>query len=224
MHRRLLVRAVGSALVLAFLASVGSGHANQLAQGLGQANAPASGSAPEAGTFIVTLAERAVTGLARTDVTDAERDRRFRELFREGFDVPAIARFVLGRYWRAASEAERSEYMKLFEELIVQTYSSRFTGYAGESVRIINTRAGSDGEITVVSELARPSGAPVRVDWRVFRTSAGFKIYDVAVEGVSMSVTQRDDFAGLIQSNGGRVENLLTALREKVAQQSQAKP
>lgn len=224
MHRRSLVRAIGSALVVVSLALAGSAHANQLAQGLGQANAPATGTAPEAANFIVKLAERAVTGLARTDVTYAERDRRFRELLDEGFDVPAIARFVLGRYWRTATEAERVEYMKLFEELIVQMYSSRFIGYAGESVRVISTRAGSDGEVTVVSELARPSGAPIRIDWRVFRTGAGFKIYDVVVEGVSMSVTQRDDFSGLIQSSGGRVENLLAALREKVAQQSQAKP
>jgi phospholipid transport system substrate-binding protein len=192
-----------------------SAERTRLAQSTGQASLP-PGAQPEASRFILDLAEKAITGLTRSDVSASERDQRFRELFHEGFDVPAIARFALGRHWRTASEAERAEYIKLFEELIIQTYSHRFTGYAGETLRVAGTRKGGEGEVVVTTELVRLQGPPVKVDWRVFRVGSEFKIYDIVVEGVSMSITQRDEFAALIQRQGGRVEGLLTALREKV--------
>ena len=112
----------------------------------GQASAPANGGNSQAGEFILKLAERAVTGLTKPGVTAEERDQRFRDLFHEGFDVPAIARFALGRYWRTANEDERREYLKLFEDLIVQTYAHRFTSYSGERLRVVTTRTASDGE------------------------------------------------------------------------------
>jgi len=184
----------------------------------GQASAPANGSNAEAGAFILKLAERVVTGLTKPGVTAEERDRRFRDLFHEGFDVPAIARFALGRYWRTANEEERREYLKLFEELIVQTYAHRFTGYSGERLRVVTTRAASDGESVVTTEVIRDAGAPIKVDWRVFKKDGSYKIYDIVVEGVSMSITQRDDFAALIQRQGGKVAGLNAALRDKIAQ------
>ena len=61
----------------------------------GQASAPANAGNSQAGEFILKLAERAVTGLTKPGVTAEERDQRFRDLFHEGFDVPAIARFAL---------------------------------------------------------------------------------------------------------------------------------
>ena len=184
----------------------------------GQASAPANGGNSQAGEFILKLAERAVTGLTKPGVTAEERDQRFRDLFHEGFDVPAIARFALGRYWRMANEEERREYLKLFEELIVQTYAHRFTSYSGERLRVVTTRAASDGEHVVTTEVIRNAGAPIKVDWRVFKKDSSFKIYDIVVEGVSMSITQRDDFSALIQRQGGKVAGLNAALRDKIAQ------
>jgi len=67
----------------------------------------------------------------------------------------------------------------------------------------------------VQSEVFKPGSQPARVDWRV-RTAGGQpKIVDVVVEGVSMAVTQRSEFAAVIQRSGGRVAGLLTALRDK---------
>jgi phospholipid transport system substrate-binding protein len=169
----------------------------------------------DAGEFIVTLAERAVTGLADPSITPDERSARFRTLLNQGFDVPAIARFALGRYWRLASEAERQEYLLLFEKLTIQTYAKRFTDYAGEKLKIVQTRAGGEGDAVVASELLRPTGPAVKVDWRVRRDETGFKIFDVVIEGVSMSVTQRDEFSAVIQRTGGKVDGLLATLREK---------
>lgn len=171
---------------------------------------------PEASDFVSRLAERAIEGLTDKNVSLVERTQRFRHLLTEGFDVPQIGRFVLGRYWRVATEDERAEYLRLFEDFIVSNYATRFGEYAGENLKIGAATRTGEADITVSSELIRPNGAPVRVEWKVRQQDGGFKITDVAVEGVSMTITQRDDFSASIQRNGGKVEGLLTMLREKV--------
>jgi len=179
---------------------------------------PASGAVtvPEASSFVSRLAERAIQGLTNKDISTEERTQRFRQLLTEGFDVPQIGRFVLGRYWRVATEDERAEYLKLFEDFIVANYANRFGEYAGENLKIGAGSRTGDGDVIVYSELIRPSGAPVKVDWKLRPEGGAFKIVDVAVEGVSMTITQRDDFSASIQRNGGRVEGLLSMLRDKV--------
>ncbi len=177
---------------------------------------PATPTVPEASDFIARLAERAIEGLTQRDLPLAERLARFRQLLNDGFDVPQIGRFVLGRYWRIATEEERREYLRLFEDYIVQNYAARFGDYAGENLRVGNGTQASDGSVTVASELVRPSGPPVKVDWKLEKKDGSFKIVDVMVEGVSMSITQRDDFSASIQRSGGKVEGLLATLREKV--------
>ncbi len=184
--------------------------------------APGSGRAqqavPGAGEFISRLAQRAIQTLTPTGIESGERERRFRTLLNENFDVQLIGRFALGRFWRQANEAERAEYIKLFEELLVQTYANRFTEYAGENLRILRSALGSDGAVTVGTELARTAGQPpTKIDWRLRREGSSFKIFDVGVEGVSMSITMRDDFSAGIQKGGGKVEALLQQLREKTS-------
>ncbi len=171
---------------------------------------------PDPGQFVKVLSDRAINELAGKDLPVAERNRRFRVLLRESFDVDSIARNVLGRYWRVATEAERADYLRLFEDLIVQIYASRFAEYSGESYKIAQSRpAGTDTVIT--GEIVRPTATNVRVDWRVTVESGSLKIIDVIVEGVSMVVTQRDEFGAVIQRGGGKVSGLLDTMREKTA-------
>ena len=68
----------------------------------------------------------------------------------------------------------------------------------------------------VASEIVRPTGAPpVKVEWHLTDQRGTYKIRDVAVDGISMAVTQRSEFASVIQRNGGQVQGLITMLREK---------
>lgn len=175
----------------------------------------ASAAVTEGGQFVSDLASRAVTELTTGDLAMPERVTRFRGLLTEAFDVPGIGRFVLGRYWRVANEGERAEYLKLFENFIVQTYIQRFNDFAGAQLRVLQTRAGQDGEVIATLDASLPAKPAARFDVRMRPENGGFKIFDVVVEGISMSVTQRDDFAAVIQRNGGKVEGLLASLREK---------
>ncbi|MBV5334014.1 ABC transporter substrate-binding protein, partial [bacterium] len=122
----------------------------------------------------------------------------------------------LGRYWNVADETQRREYMTLFEKMIVDAYAGRFAEYSGETFKVAGVRPDGDVDSHVTTQIVRPSGPPVNVEWRVRKTGATYKIIDVVVEGVSMGVTQRSEFASVIQTNGGQVDGLLKALRAKV--------
>ena len=176
--------------------------------------APGDAVAQDARTFVATLGNQAIQVLGPS-VAPAQRVARFRELFREDFDIPGIGQFVLGRYWRTATPEQQQEFLRLFQEYIVQAYSSRLGEYGGEPFRVTGSRP--SGEETVVSsEIDRSGGNRVQVDWYLSNRSGRQKITDVYVGGVSMKVTQRDEFASVIQRNGGRVEALIGQLRRKL--------
>jgi phospholipid transport system substrate-binding protein len=171
--------------------------------------------ADDAAGFISDLGQRTVRVLA-AKVSEGEREAQFRALFNEGFDVPAISRFVLGNYWRVATDEQRRAFVTLFEAYVVHAYAVRFNEYSGQQLKVTAQRAEGEDSALVQSVIAQPSGAPpLRIDWRVGKTEKGYKINDVVVEGVSMAVTQRQEFSAVIQRNGGEIDALLKLLREK---------
>jgi phospholipid transport system substrate-binding protein len=170
----------------------------------------------DAVAFMNRLWDRAVEVL--NNKTDpAVREARFRELFHTDFDCPGIARFVLGRYWRSASEEEQQEFVKLFEDYVVFVYAARLSNFGGEALKVRGSRSDGDGVI-VSTDMVSPSGAsPMRIDWRLVTDNGAYKISDVIVEGVSMAVTQRSEFASVVQRNGGKLRGLIAMMREKAA-------
>ena len=185
--------------------------------------AAASNAAPppvnpaDAVAFMNRLWGRAVEVLNRK--TDpAVREARFRELFRQDFDAPGIARFVLGRYWRAVSEEEQKEFVKLFEDYVVFVYTARLADFGGQSFKIRGSRSDGNGVIVSTDVVSPGNPTPLRMDWRLVTDDNGsYKINDVIVEGVSMTMTQRSEFAAVVQRNGGQVQSLISMMREKTA-------
>lgn len=179
------------------------------------AAAPA-GAAADPAALINNLGSQALEVLGK-GTPQSQRVSRFRELLRQDFDVPGIARFVLGRYWNIATEEQRAEFVRLFEDYIALTYSTRLAEYTGETFKVTGSRPDGGGAI-VSSQILRPAGAPpVKVDWRLTGRDGNYKISDVSVDGISMAVTQRSEFASVIQHNGGQVQGLITMLRERTA-------
>jgi phospholipid transport system substrate-binding protein len=198
------MRFFGILLVLVLCGSLGSGPA------------AAQGAPKDAGTFVQSLGDRAIAIITDKALTPADREARFHDIFVKSFDVPAIGRFVLGRHWRTATEAQRTEFLKLFESMIVKIYSNRFNDYKGEQFTVTSSRSTGDSVMVGVA-ITRPSGGePVRVDWRVLMVDGAYKVLDVVVEGVSMSLTQQQDFSAVIQRNGGQIEPLLGVMRERI--------
>jgi phospholipid transport system substrate-binding protein len=170
----------------------------------------------DAVAFMNQLWNRAAE-LLNNKTDPAIRQARFRQLFHEDFDGAGIARFVLGRYWRNASEEEQQEFVKLFEDYVVFVYTARLANFGGETFKIRGSRSDGDGVI-ISTDVANPgSASPLRIDWRLVNDKGAYKINDVIVEGVSMMVTQRSEFASVVQRNGGQLRGLIALMREKTA-------
>lgn len=160
--------------------------------------------------MIADLGEQAITALKRT--TDKEeRQKEFNRLLNKHFDMDTIARFALGRYWNQATAQEQEEYTALFKTMVIKVYSKRFEEYTGQDFTVTGSKPAGRDDV-VVNSLIVPqgSGPRVTVDWRV----RNGKIIDVMVEGVSMSVTQRSEFASVIQRGGGKVSALIDHLKK----------
>ena len=171
----------------------------------------------DAQIFVRNLADKAISQLTSPTMSQGERESAFRKLLHEHFDVPAMGRSALGRYWRVATPEEQSEYMSLFEDLIVATYAARFRDYGGENLDILSaskTAGSEDNAVLVQSQISRNVTKPIRLDWRVAANSPP-KIVDVVIEGVSMIQTQRSEFTSVIVRNGNKVAGLISELRAK---------
>jgi len=175
---------------------------------------PGRAAAADPDEFIRSMGQEAIDSLTGTKLSTEQRQAGFRKILHQAFDMRTIARFTLGRYWRKASKPEREEYVKLFETFIVQAYAARFEGYTGESFKVGKVHVINERDKLVVSSIIRPKGPPISINWRV-RGNNTLRIVDVVVEGISMGITQRDEFASVIRNSGGKVAGLLTALRKK---------
>ena len=165
--------------------------------------------------FIQSTADRVFTSYAE-EVTDEQRAKAFRDILTATFELRTIARFTLGRYWRVASSDQRKEYRRLFEDFLVLAYANRFRDLGGVKLRVTSVVTISKRDQLVQSEVDPGSGRPpIRIGWRVRETRHGYRIVDVIVDGISMGITQRDQFAAAIRSSGGKVDGLLAMLRDK---------
>jgi phospholipid transport system substrate-binding protein len=183
---------------------------------------PHGNAAPDPRSFVNDLGDQGIQTLG-PNVSPQQRVARFRELFQTDFDVTGIGRFAIGRYWRAFSPEQQQEFVKLFAEYTVQAYADKLGQYGGARFQVTGVQPAGD-EAVVNSQVLRAGGQPVEIDWHVVQEDGGYKVSDVYVDRVSMKVTQRDEFAKIIQNNGGQPSALLAVLRQEIHGKQQAVP
>src|SRR4051812_32315664 len=102
--------------------------------------------AKSAAESISAFAQEGIVQILEAKVSQAEKAQRFRELFNKDFDIPAIARFVIGRNARTAKPEEMEQFLKVFEDVIVYTWARRFSEYNGQTLKVSDTAPdGEDG-------------------------------------------------------------------------------
>jgi phospholipid transport system substrate-binding protein len=164
--------------------------------------------------FVRRFGDEAIAMLRDRAAPDAERRERFAGLMHSGFDLPLVAQLALGRYWRTATPQQREAYVELFGRFVLETYARRLDEYRDQRLRVVGAvPAGQDR--MVESWVEGGAGEPIRVDWRVRETPAGTRIVDLVIAGVSMLVTQRSEFASVIERSGG-VAGLIENLRQRI--------
>lgn len=170
--------------------------------------------ATEVSAFITDRATQVLRLFDNPSLTPQQREDRLHAIAVDAFDVPAIARSVMGRYWTTMTDTERGQFTTVFEHHMVHVYAARFGQYHNVRFSVIGERAESPTRTVVHSHIGTPDRqTPVNVDWWITKAGAGYKIIDVSIEGVSQILTYREEFATYIQRNGGHVSALIDRLR-----------
>lgn len=178
--------------------------------------APGLAQAASPGNFLTELTDRAVAQLTEPGLAEAERKLRFRSLLKDAFDLPVIGRFVLGRYWRRADEAQRNDFLDAFEDMMLHRFLPLFSEFSSDKFDVGASRPYKSNPdfVSVESKLRRENGEPIRVNWRVRKHGDSYKIVDIVAEGVSIAVTLRSEYVSVLKRNGGDIGALTQFLRE----------
>ncbi len=158
--------------------------------------------AEDASGYVQRLGEITVALLGREDLAETARHEELRRMLVDNIDIAAVSRVVLGRFWRLATDEQKARYSALYPDFIVTTYGGLFGQYSGKAMTVTGSRSIADGDALVEGDIERSSGPPAKVAFRVRPSDGGFKVIDVVVEGISLLVTQRSDFAAVINREG----------------------
>ena len=123
-----------------------------------RARSPSSeaAAAPDPASYITNLGSQVLELVMDTRRADRERERQFRQIAEDAFDIPKIARFILGRYWATASEVERQQFVNAFEEYMVRVYWSYFSQYHAESITVLAQRDLGASGVRITTQIIRP--------------------------------------------------------------------
>ncbi len=138
------------------------------------------------------------------------------ELVLPHFDFELMSRFVLARNWQQASADQQQRFTGEFRQLLVRTYGTALAEYSGQEVRYPPMNADLErGRATVPTEIIQPDGPSIPLSYSLYRMEDEWKVFDVAVDGVSLVQNYRSTFATEVQRNG--VDGLIERLAERNA-------
>jgi phospholipid transport system substrate-binding protein len=179
--------------------------------------------------FIRNLGRNAVAIIKNPDISKADRPHYFETLMAEDFDLPRIARFVLGKYWETATEAERQQFTTAFDAYMIGIYFKRFADFNACSARCsfrVTAQFPANGAATVVkSEIVLlATGETINLNWVVAKSANSYKVIDIATGRASLSWAQCKEFSSVLRRNGGSISSLIQQLQLKSTQLSDAVP
>jgi phospholipid transport system substrate-binding protein len=140
------------------------------------------------------------------------------------FDFERMTRLAVGKSWRQATPEQQKALMDEFRALLLRSYSTAYSAYKYIVIEVRPLKLQPDDDDVQVKTLIKlPGGAPpVNVDYSMFKGAAGWKVYDVTVDGVSLVTTYRSTFSEQIQKSG--IDGLVKALADMNATKAAPKP
>ena len=171
----------------------------------------------DAGAFLDSLTHDIFAKLDDPSLSQTQKEQDLRNLFRQNFDVPAISRFVLGKYWRKASTTQQQDFVDVFEEMNMRQFLAMVGDFSAEMFSIVKVQQDADKPSLsrVITKVGQSEGEPISAVWRVRNKDDQHKVFDVVIEGVSMAITLRHEYAAVVRTDG--VDGLIAIMREKNA-------
>ena len=166
--------------------------------------------------FITELVNEAITKLADKDLNKDEKSKFIEKIALDNVDIVALGLYTLGELRKSSDEQIIIKYQEVFEKYFLKSLTSRLTDYSSGKFNVINFDKKSSNYTIVKSKITPYDGNPeIKIDWRVYTKNPDKPlIRDLIVEGLSLARTQKEEFASIIESNGGDINALLASLKE----------
>ncbi len=130
------------------------------------------------------------------------------------FDFRRMSQLAMGKNWRQATPEQQDALIKEFRSLLVRTYAVSLSQYRDQKIEIKPTKLEPDAKDATVKSLFIQSGRePVTVDYLMYKIPAGWKVFNITVEGVSLVENYRSTFNDQIRKSG--VDGLIKTLVER---------
>ena len=187
-------------------------------------NANAQVNAQAAEKFIKDTTAKGIEQIINANISQTEKDKRFYDLLNGALDLDFIGQFVLGRNWRTATPEQRKEFIAVYRDLNIATWSKRFNEFKGKNFVFKGTTpSSSKGQIFVDTVVPMDQGEPAKVVWRVREKNGDYKIVDIIIEGVSLAQSARSEYTAFIKNNPGGIDALIADLQAKLKAQKSTK-
>jgi phospholipid transport system substrate-binding protein len=177
---------------------------------------------PEAARALVqTVGTEVLAVLRDPSLSDRAKFDALVALLEGPIDLDLVARLILARHWRPATEEQRVEYLELFREYALNTLASRLHLYRGQDFEIIGASAVGEHDALVTTHILDNGGPPLQVDWRVRQLKDGDLVaIDLIVAGISLIVSLRSEFSAVVERQG--MDGLLAELRQRIEREREA--
>lgn len=156
----------------------------------------------------------------------AKLDALVERILLPNFDVDHAARLVLGKHWRTATPQQRQRFINAFYGSLMSNYGDALLEFTGDRIKVLPTPVAADATSAVVrTEVKRNNGQKIPVNYSLRKTEAGWKAWDVVIEGISYVKSFREDFGAEIDAKGldSVIQRLETQTRQASGSGSPAK-
>ncbi|MBV8358627.1 MAG: ABC transporter substrate-binding protein [Deltaproteobacteria bacterium] len=150
------------------------------------------------------------------DKSAPQKRRELKPLIEARFDATAMARSSLGYHWRSLSPDERTSFTQVFTNFIEAAYLDKVQDYSGQQVQFGQSRSLGEGYAAVDTTIVQTGKSPIPVTYLLEQSGSGWKIYDVAVDNISIIANYRNQFNRVINQQG--FPKLMADLRAKSQQ------
>ena len=168
----------------------------------------------EPDVFVQSTVNRA-SKLLSEDISKEEKINQLQIIAKETVDIKGIGNYTLGSARKVLNKEEKKEYADLFEKYFLKSFSSRLAEYTNPEIDVYGKEMINDNYTIVNSTLKATSERPeIRIDWRIYtKDPENLLIRDLIIEGLSMARTQKEEFASVLNSNDGNIQELFNTLR-----------
>ena len=147
------------------------------------------------------------------------RYKRLAPVVTSTYDLPFIAKTVVGRYWKKFTPEQKSEFVETFTRMSIATYADRFDGYSGELFKTISEEPLRRGRLVVKTVLTKSSGEQVQLDYILHQNSDQWQVINVIAQGVSDLSLKRADYTSYLRKKS--FDDLLRKINQKIEQYKQ---